>query len=266
MAELEIVNVHASYGSKEVLRDISLQLREGELCGLIGLNGSGKTTLLNCVLNFNTYEGSIFIDGLKNERLNEKERAKKVAYIPQVASPLEGKSLLQVVLMAFNPYLSWYTNPNAQMIETAKNLLNEFHFGEDVHKDFQSLSGGEQQLVLFARALLQDTPFLLFDEPDSALDFNNKHWMLNTIREKIKASGKTGLITLHDPTLALEYCDKLFLLKKGKIIHVIEPQIESTDTLSAKLSELYYQTEVKRINHQFFMMRKRWEDGKDNSN
>src|SRR5690606_19485632 len=120
--------------------------------------------------------------------------------------------VIDVVLMGITPYLKVYETPNKLHKERAYQILKKIGMEEYSEDNFLYLSEGQKQLIIIARTLMQDADVMLFDEPDSALDFNNKHMILSKIKEIIKNENKTGIITLHDPNFALEYCDKIIII------------------------------------------------------
>ena len=130
--------------------------------------------------------------------------------------------------------------------------LNCAEFAE---KDFGALSQGQRQIVILARCIVQDSPVMLMDEPDSALDFLNRHMVLSKISELIKEESKAGLITLHDPNFAMAYCDRLFMLKQGNIVGELDMRAANRDEVQQKLSLIYGNIDIVENNGSFLMGR-----------
>lgn len=237
---LRLENVTAGYGGGAVVRDVTLAVDRGELCGLLGLNGSGKTTLLKAVCGLLPGKGGLcLVNGLDCTRFHEHKRARFISYIPQRHSQMQGISVLDVVLMGRNPHLGLLESPTADDRRRAVETIEKMGLTELIDKDFARLSEGQKQMVILSRTLVQDTPAMLMDEPDSALDFLNRHRMLAKIRDLIHSEGKAGLITLHDPNFALAYCDRLILLKNGRLAGELKMEAASKETIRDCLAMIY---------------------------
>lgn len=215
-ALLELRGVTSGYGGRAVVRDVSFQVRPGELCVLLGLNGSGKSTLLKTICGLlPCAAGDILASGVSLRGERERARARKLSYIPQRPAPDPSLPVLEVVLMGFNPWLGLLASPSAAQRARAAAALEKVGLPGSGDRLYGQLSEGQRQLVIFARALVQDAPVLLMDEPDSALDFVNRRQVLARIARTVRQEGRAGLITLHDPNSALAYGDRLLLLKDG---------------------------------------------------
>lgn len=250
-------NLSAAYGDKVVVRNVELKINEGEFCGLLGLNGSGKTTLLHAACGFADMKGACFVEDRCCTGMNERQRARLISFIPQVCSLEGGKTALEVVLMGYNAWLSLLGAPSAEQKETALQALERLECRHLAYEDFGELSQGQKQMVILARCIVQNTPVMLMDEPDSALDFLNKHIVLEKIKHLIKANKKAGLITLHDPNFAMEYCDRLFLLKQGMIVAEIDMIHDNAEEIHRKLSFIYGEIELLKNGTGYLMGRLR---------
>ncbi|NCB64263.1 MAG: ABC transporter ATP-binding protein, partial [Clostridia bacterium] len=214
MTDLVLDRVHVSYGTNEVVKGVSFQIHGGELCALLGLNGSGKSTLIKAVCGLLKCEAErLEVDGKSLLKLNERMRAQSIAYIPQRSGAASGLTVADLLLMGYNPWLGLLDRPTKEQRRAAVEMLDKVGLGGREEKLFDELSEGQKQLVIFARALVQNAPVMLLDEPDSALDFVNRHQLLGRMAELVREGGKAGLITLHDPNFAMAYCDRLLLLK-----------------------------------------------------
>lgn len=214
---MKIENIRASYGKELIVDDISFNIREGELTGLLGLNGAGKTTLLKVISGLlKQIDGECRIRNLDIHKLSDKKRARLISFMPQRYSVAYDTKVLDVVLMGITPYLGPFDTPTNEHKKLAFIALKTVGMDEYANENFRHLSEGQRQLIIVARNLLQDAEIMFFDEPESALDFNNSHMILSTIKELIDKNNKAGLITLHDPNMALSYCDRIIILKNKK--------------------------------------------------
>ena len=233
---IELKNFSCFYGKREVVKGCSLSIRNGELTALLGPNGCGKSTLIKGLCQSVAVKGVCLVDG---EKLSDdpKTLAKHLAYIPQRSGVNITLSVLDVVLMGANHRSSVFGDYNRHQRTEAVDVLQKF---TDIppDTDFLTLSEGQKQLVILARAFFQSAGNLLLDEPESALDFNNKHMILSKIQE-LAASGKCILVTLHDPSLALRYCDRLLFMKDGEIVGDAYTAGADPDKLEELFRKLY---------------------------
>ena len=233
-------HIYASYGEKSVLDDISFSIAStNSLAALIGPNGCGKTTLLKSICNLIPHSGKCILNQKIIEAMPLKQRACSLSYIPQRSGIQISMSVMDMVLMGFNPHLKLLEKPNAAMHEAALNALDMTGTAHLADRDYLTLSEGEKQLCILARTLVQDTDMMLLDEPDSALDFHNRYSMMKTIKNIVTSSNKSALICLHDPVVALDFCDQLILLKNGKILTTVFPKKDTVMTIEAAFSSLY---------------------------
>ena len=203
------------YGTAAVLQGVSFSVPvSGQLIGLLGVNGSGKTTLLKAAAGLLPHTGQCLLDGVPLESLSTRRLAQTVSYIPQQSGISVSLSAREVVLMGFNPRLG-------------------------VLQDYLTLSGGEKQLCILARTIAEDAPLLLLDEPDSALDLANRSRMTALLAQLVHTGGKTALVCLHDPALALDSCDILVVLQGGGVAAVLHPRTDPPAVLQAALAAVY---------------------------
>lgn len=258
MSVLELEDLRVSYGPRQVLKGVTLQVPTGELCALLGLNGSGKSTLLRAVCGLIPATWSaLTVDGHDLGPMNERQRARWLSYIPQRSSAGTGLTVLEVVLMGCNPRLGLFESPTREQREEARAALARVGLGGFEERIFDRISEGQRQLAVFARALVQDAPVMLLDEPDSALDFVNRHQVLGQISALVRSEGKSGLITLHDPNFAMAYCDRLLLLKDGLLMGTVRVPGTAPEELVARLSQLYGPVQVVEQGGERCMLRKR---------
>lgn len=211
-------NLSFSYTDQKVLKNINFQAEKGEFISILGANGSGKTTFFQCMQGLLTPDaGKILLDEENIKKMTKKEIARKIAVVPQESKNIFDYQVLDMVLMGINPWLSFAEQPGADDYQRAEEILAELEILELKHKSFNKISGGERQLVLIARAMMQKSSIFFLDEPNSHLDFKNTHLILKIMRE-LSAKDKTVITALHDPNLAYQYSDRVIILKAGKII------------------------------------------------
>lgn len=234
-------NIHLALNRREILHGVDLTVQEGELAALLGRNGSGKSTLLRTACGFiKPAQGTCHVAGKDTLQMSARHLARTVAYIPQRQAPIGGRTAWEVALMGFNPYLSLLGAPSPRQKEQAAAVFDWLEIADYRSRLYNELSQGQQQLVILARALIQDAPMMLMDEPDSAMDFLNRHGMLNKIRRIIHdRPGRAGLLALHDPNFAMAYCDRLFLLQDGVIIAELDMARTPMEEIQAALSLIY---------------------------
>ena len=249
---IQLEHFSAGYpGRQRTVRDITFSIAPGETVGLIGPNGSGKTTLLRGICGRIPTDGLCLLDG--RPPAGARALARTVSLIPQRTSILFSIPVLDVVLMGLNSRLPLLGQPSASQRDRARNLLAQVGLHGREEQDFLTLSEGQKQLVLLARALIQDTPVLLLDEPDSALDFNNKHLLLDTLSSLTAGQGRTVLLTMHDVNLAMQYCSRLVLLREGQLCGDLRLENASDGELEQALRLLYPGTRILRSGRHRFM-------------
>jgi len=215
---LAVSGIGFSYRSKPVLHDISFTVGRGAVCGLLGPNASGKTTLLKCINGvLNPKEGEVRVNGMALGGMPRRQVARLMAVVPQQMSLVFSFTALQMVVMGRSARLGALKLPSLGDRTEARAAMAELGIGHLAERPFNELSGGERQLVLLARALFQETPILLLDEPTSHLDFRNQYRILDVVSEMTRAKGLATLVTLHDPNLAARYCTHLVVLKEGRL-------------------------------------------------
>lgn len=231
---LDIHALHFSYDDRAVLQGVDLHLGEGELVFLLGGNGAGKTTLFRCISGLlKPSQGEILLDGKPLSSLSARERAKLIAYIPQINRPVFAYSVLDMVLMGTSHRLGALASPGSAERHIALDALARLGMEDFASRSYAQLSGGEQQLVLIARALAQQSKVLLMDEPTSALDYGNQLKVLDQAAS-LAQQGYTILLSCHNPQLALLYARRIAALHEGRIIadgegeDVLTPQCLST--------------------------------------
>lgn len=249
MSHMSANGICAGYGKQNVIENISFQLEEGTLMGIIGANGSGKTTLLKALCGILPHQGTCTLDKTVLEELTPKQIAKLVSYIPQRSGISIDISVLDVVLMGFNPRLGLLEHPTRKMKDIAMQALAQVGLAGHEERNYLHLSEGQKQLCILARTLVSDSKLLLLDEPESALDFRFRNQMLSLLRSWVASEKRSAVVTLHDPALALNFCDTLLLLSNGGVLGSIEPKTDSLDKMEQMLSMIYGPISLQRCHN-----------------
>lgn len=218
---IDISHVTFSYGKNTVLNDVNLTIKPQSLTAFIGLNGAGKSTLFSCLSKQNGISnGHIMVSGKNISSYSFKEYSKIVSVVPQLSSIKQvDYKVRDFMVEGRTPYLSALAVPGIKEYRFSEKLAIKMGVEKYLDMDFTKLSGGQQQLVLLARALVQDTPIVLLDEPMSALDLRNQSFLLKIIK-KLSVEGKTVLFSTHNPNHALLLgCDVVMLIDGTVICH-----------------------------------------------
>ena len=228
---VKIERLSFSYGNNHVLEDVSFALKEGQAVALLGRNGSGKSTLLKIMLGLlKPSSGSVLLDG--KESLSIKERSKLVAYIPQYSTDVFSQKVIDTVVLGKAGQMQLFARPGKEEYKEAEERLAELGIESLRNRPMNKLSGGERQLVLISRALMQDAKTLLLDEPTASLDYSNQIMVMEKIKT-LTGKGYSALFSTHNPELALMYADSIVLLDDGKSEFIEKPEsLVSSDRLS----------------------------------
>jgi iron complex transport system ATP-binding protein len=214
---IKISNLNFEYDRAPILENINATIEKGSLCALYGPNGSGKSTLLKCCLGMLKYRtGQILVNGQDISKMNDIDISRIISYVPQRHQHSFSYTAFEVVLMGRHPHISNFLGPTKDDIELTKEVLDKMGIKHLSNRPYNELSGGELQLVLLARALNQDTPVMLLDEPSSALDYHNQIIIWEKL-SSLSNNGKTIIVTTHDPNQVLWYCDQAIILNKTVI-------------------------------------------------
>ena len=205
-------------GRQSVLHNIDLSLYPGELVGLVGPNGAGKTTLLRVLARLlRPQHGQVWLNGYDLWRLSPRQAAQQIGRVPQSAGAAWPYTVEHVVQLGRYPHLGWLAPFNGKDTTAVHKALARLELLPLRHRLLNTLSGGEQQRVLIARALAQEPAVLLLDEPIANLDINHQHHVLAMARELAQTDHLAVLIAIHDLGLAARYCDRLVLLHQGRV-------------------------------------------------
>ncbi|WP_081655453.1 ATP-binding cassette domain-containing protein [Halopiger goleimassiliensis] len=230
---IEVRDVGVSFGDLTVLESASLTVSSGEFVGLVGPNGAGKTTLLRTISGVIAPDaGSVTIDGLDVHDASSRVSSRHVAVVPQDTTLSFSFPVRDVVAMGRHPHRSRFSGPTLEDREAVEAALERTRTAELADRPIDEVSGGQRQRVVLARAVAQETPALLLDEPTANLDINHQIETLELVRELV-AEGKTVVAAIHDLSLAARYCDRLALLAEGGIHSVGPPEeVLSTSALA----------------------------------
>ena len=244
MSFFTVSGLTAGYGGAPVVNGVSFEVEAGSLLGILGANGSGKTTLLKAVCGILPHEGSCVLETENLEKavleeLPPRRLARLCGYIPQRSGISIDISVLEAVLMGFNPRLKLLEYPSREMKEQAGEALQAVGLGGREEENYQHLSEGQKQLCILARTLAAQGQLLLLDEPESALDFRYRYRMLALLRGWTAEGGRAALVTLHDPGLALNCCDRLLILAEGGVQGVLAPKTDPLPRMEEQLSAVY---------------------------
>ena len=210
---IDVRDLSFAYGKRQVLRQVSFRTRPGQLVAVLGPNGAGKSTLFRCILGFlPRYRGEIALCGHDLRFLDRRSLARLAAYIPQSSAPVYNYTVRDTVLMGADPFHA----PGPSQQETADRVLETLGIRDLADRGINEISGGERQLALIARALVQNAEILIMDEPTANLDFGNQQRVLAQIRA-LTACGYTVLLSTHNPEHALRYAHRVLALQDGHI-------------------------------------------------
>ena len=210
---LEVEHLRFSYGKREVLRGVDLRVEPGELVFVLGANGAGKTTLFRCILGLLPgYQGCVRVDGCDVSSLAPRALAKKIAYIPQTSHMIFPYTALELVLMGTNRRLGLFSAPGRRERAIAMEALEELGIADYAHRSFAELSGGEQQLVLAARALAQQARLLLMDEPYGQLDIELRFKLEDELVKLWEMTGTTVIFITHNIEEAVYLGQRIMIL------------------------------------------------------
>ncbi len=239
-ALLEVRDLTVAYAARDVLSGVDLDLQPGSIVGLLGPNGAGKSTLVRALSGvLGRFAGEVRIVGDDLRSLARKEVARRIAVVPQEPRFEFPFTALEVVVMGRHPHLSGLAFESAADIAIARRALERCGALHLARRPIDQLSSGERQRIVFARALAQQAPILLLDEPASFLDLRFQVELFDRLREL--AEEGTGIVAvLHDLNLAAEYCDRIVLLQAGKVF-AAGPTAE---VLTYKNLTTVYETEI----------------------
>lgn len=218
--QLQVNQLNWLVNNKSILKNISFDVSQGEVIGIIGPNGAGKTSLLRCITNQvkstanSAVTGTIHLKNKKLQHYSAKQLAQHFALVAQKAEPIFSLTVIDIVKMGLLPHQSLFALDSDHDLEQVRLALTKVGLSDASETNFNLLSGGEQQRVLIARALVQKAKILILDEPTNHLDVYYQHQILHLVTQlKI-----TVIMTVHDLNLASQFCNRLLLLNQGQLL------------------------------------------------
>lgn len=228
-------DIKLSYGAEAILKGVSMEAGNREFVGLIGPNGSGKSTLLKCVYRvLSPDKGAVFLDGKPLKDMNYKTSARSLGVVAQHNYYNFDFSVREVVLMGRSPHKKALERDNAEDYTIVAEALEKVGMADFAARSFSTLSGGEQQRVILARALAQQTPCLILDEPTNHLDITHQLQLLKIVKQL----DVTVISAIHDLNIAAMFCDRLYVLKNGEIVAEGTPREVLTRELIREIYEV----------------------------
>jgi len=263
MIQLQANGIVFGYKSSKILKDVSFEIGPSRLVTIVGPNGCGKSTLIKCIDRILSPEsGGVLIERKDVTKMSRMEIARNISYVPQSSTRTFTSHVFDTVLMGRRPHIGWLSSEDDE--EQVWEVLRLLGIEDLAMSNFGELSGGQQQKVLIARALVQDTKVMLLDEPTSNLDIWHQLDVMNIVSDLVRKRRMTALIALHDLNLASKYSHSIIMMKKGKIVAAGDPasvltpenieDVYNVDVDVKLQSEVPYIVPVKQIrengNHQ----------------
>jgi iron complex transport system ATP-binding protein len=223
MTAVAVKGLSVRAGSKPLVDDVSFEAASGEWISLLGPNGAGKTTILRALTGVVVFGGRVAFDDRDARDLGRRGIARLVAFVPQQPVVPTEMTVAEYVLLGRTPHLGYLSQEGAEDSRAAKRAIHRLGLDGFVDRRLGSLSGGELQRALIARALAQEAPILLLDEPTTALDIGHQQEVMELVEELRRESALTVVATMHDLTLAAQYGDRIVLLDEGRVVAAGEP-------------------------------------------
>ncbi len=234
MSTLTLRGVSVSYGSRRVVADVTETVVSGEWLGLIGPNGAGKSTLLRAVAGLTAHDGRIEVDGVDVGEWAERERARRVAYVPQEPLIPNDMTTEEYVGLGRWPYLGRFGSRTVHDDDVVDAALELLELGSFRRRLLGELSGGERQRIVIARALAQEPDVLLLDESTAALDIGHQQQALELVAQLRRERHVTVIAAMHDLTLAGIFGDRLVMLDDGRVVAAgVATEVLTQDRLAA---------------------------------
>jgi iron complex transport system ATP-binding protein len=239
---IDLRDVSVRLGSTQALRGISFAAERGSWVSLIGPNGAGKTTAIRALCGLVRYEGTVLVDGMEARERGRRGLARLCAFVPQTPETPPELIVAEYVLLGRTPHLGYFGAEGDADRLAAERALDKLDLLDFAQRPLGSLSGGELQRVVLARALAQEAPILLLDEPTTALDLGRQQQVLDLV-DSLRGDDLTVVSTMHDLTLAGQYADRLVLLDRGTVV----AEGSAADVLSATNLASYYGASVRIV-------------------
>jgi iron complex transport system ATP-binding protein len=229
---LQVEDLHVAYGERPALKGITCEVPAGSILGVIGPNGAGKTTFIRALSGVLPHtQGEVRADGVRLADLSPNERARRVAVVPQARNLPPAFTGWELVLLGRTPHLNWLGHVSAKDEQAVHQALERAKALDLADRRVGELSGGEQQRLLLARALAQEAPILLLDEPTTHLDLRYQISLLDQVRGLANQEGLAVVVALHDLNLVARYADRVALLVQGELralgtpVEILQPDL-----------------------------------------
>ena len=240
--DIEVNNLSFEYiKNNETLKNVSFKFSSGDIIAVLGVNGAGKSTLIKCLGSiYKPKSGQILIGEKNLTSLNSNEKARLISYVPQSIS-FPDFSVFDSILIGRKPYIN--VEPKEEDYKIISNAITSLGLDHLAFKNVNQISGGEKQKVAIARALVQSSSVILFDEPTSSLDVKNQLEAINLIKRIVKENNLIAFVVIHDINLALKLANKFLLLKEGQVFDkgdlsiITESNLDSLYGVSTKIYE-----------------------------
>jgi iron complex transport system ATP-binding protein len=239
---IETRELWVRFGPVAAVRGLSFRAEPGGWTALIGPNGAGKTSALRALAGLAAYEGEVMLDGRDARRLGRRSIARLVAFVPQKPETPPAMTVAEYVLLGRTPHIPYLGGESRADREAAERALRRLELESFAERPLGSLSGGELQRTVLARALAQEAPVLLLDEPTTALDLGRQQLVLELVDE-LRGDGLTVVTTMHDLTLAGQYAERLILLDEGAVV----AEGRAAEVLSAPNVAAHYGANVRVV-------------------
>ena len=234
---IEVKNINYFIGEKQILKNTCFNFKKGKFYGILGPNGSGKTTFLDVLSGYKkASESEIYIDSKELNQYTNQELAKKIAIVPQKFDIVFPFSVSDILEMGRFPYKTRFKGLKVKDYKIIDDVVEEIGLEEFLEKEITQLSGGEEQRVIFGKALIQTTPILFLDESTSNLDPYYSHTLLDIVKKRVVEKNITVIGVFHDFNLATHYCDEMLVFEDGKIV---ESGFTEEVLTSKKLEEVF---------------------------
>lgn len=241
--DLNIKEIVFSYGKKEILKGIGFNCNKGEVVSIVGPNGSGKTTFLKCINKIlDVKNGTVELNGENILKMTYEDVAKKIGYVPQMLKDNFAATVLDVIMMGRTPHIKWRIGE--EDLNIVEKIMREMGIEHLAQEEYSSLSGGQRQKILIARALVQETEVYLLDEPISFLDIKNQIEVMEQAKKVAKEDNRIVIMVIHDLNMAKKYSDKIVLMKSGTVVDFGE----ANEVLNKENIKKVYDVDVNIVN------------------
>ena len=218
---LSVGGIAFAYNGRPVLKDVTCEVLPGEILAILGVNGAGKSTLLKCMNGIlKAQKGCVFLDKQNVALMERNERARNFGYVPQHRGE-EEMTVFDAVLLGRKPWIGW--SASERDLEIVDRVIHLLGLEPLALRPLRTLSGGEAQKVLIARALAQEPEVLLLDEPTNSLDVKNQVEIMTLLKRVVREHRLIATVSIHDLNLALRFADRFLMLKDGSVYTITEP-------------------------------------------